>query len=458
MNLKFIGEITDPIHKNIKFTLLEKELIDTYIFQRLRRIRQLAGAHLVYPGALHSRFEHSLGSMFLAGLAAQTLYSKDYFSDQDYIQKIRIAALLHDIGHGPFSHLFEEVCKSTSYNLTHESLGFNIITKTIISDIINKNGYDSQEIASLSFGKHNINFLNEIISGGLSVDLMDYLPRDSYFSGTEYGKIDHHRIINSLEVSSNNRLGIEKSSLYSYESMLISRYQMFKAVYFHKTVRSGEVMLLNSMKIQNKLLNLTTFNSLNDFFNLHDEMVLEKLSSLEISSSPSISSLSFGNSKKYDDIDLAIKLARDYKNRDLLKCIYEFLLLSNQKNKFKNKINNKNKHYNIHSNNNNNQLSGLDNLLFFDDKIKTLIKMVNEYQQSGYPIFLDISRAPSIPLAPKKEEVTSIIIMDKKQEYEKSFDKIPLINAITGYLDMIRIYTTKEKRKFFENAFNRILN
>src|ERR687890_1229704 len=126
MNLKFIGEITDPIHKNIKFTLIEKELIDTFIFQRLRRIRQLAGAHLVYPGALHSRFEHSLGSMFLAGLAAQTLYSKDYFTDQDYIQKIRIAALLHDIGHGPFSHLFEEVLK-TDDKFSHESLGQNII-------------------------------------------------------------------------------------------------------------------------------------------------------------------------------------------------------------------------------------------------------------------------------------------------------------------------------------------
>ncbi len=84
--------------------------------------------------------------------------------------------------------------------------------------------------------------------------------------------------------------------------------------------------------------------------------------------------------------------------------------------------------------------------------------MVDEYQKSGYPIFLDISRAPSIPLAPKKEEVTSIIIMDKKQEYEKSFDKIPLINAITGYLDMIRIYTTKDKRKFFEDALESILN
>ena len=142
MNLRFIGEITDPIHKNIKFTLVEKEIIDTFVFQRLRRIRQLAGAHLVYPGALHSRFEHSLGSMFLAGLAGQTLFSKDYFTDQDYIQKLRIAALLHDIGHGPYSHLFEEILK-TNDKFSHESLGHNIITKTIVSDIITKNGYNS---------------------------------------------------------------------------------------------------------------------------------------------------------------------------------------------------------------------------------------------------------------------------------------------------------------------------
>ena len=130
---------------------MEKELIDTFIFQRLRRIRQLAGAHLVYPGALHSRFEHSLGSMFLAGLAGQTLYSKDYFSDMDYIQKIRIAALLHDIGHGPFSHLFEEISKSNDNDLSHENIGHKIITQTIISDIIKKNGYNPQEIVIFKF-------------------------------------------------------------------------------------------------------------------------------------------------------------------------------------------------------------------------------------------------------------------------------------------------------------------
>ncbi len=433
MNLKYVGEITDPIHKNIKFTLLEKELIDTFIFQRLRRIRQLAGAHLVYPGALHSRFEHSLGSMFLAGLAGQTLYCKDYLSDQDYIQKLRIAALLHDIGHGPFSHLYEEISKSSD-RFSHEQIGYQIITQTILSDIIKKNGYDPHEIASISFGKHRLNYLNELISGGLSVDLMDYLPRDSYFSGTEYGKIDYYRIINSLEVASNNRLGIDKSSLYSYESMLISRYQMFKAVYFHKTVRSGEVMLLNSMKIQNDIFNFTTFSSLNDFLILHDEMILEKLSSLPLPN----------GIDKDNDLEFSIKLAKDYQNRNLLKCIYEFFLLSNRTSRDKDtEAANK---------------DIINKIEYFDKQIIELTKIVKEYRQAGYPIFLDVSRAPSIPLAPKKKEVTSIMIMDKQQsEYEKSFDKIPLINAITGYLDMIRIYTTREKREFFENVFNDVV-
>ncbi|HYO06544.1 MAG TPA: HD domain-containing protein [Phototrophicaceae bacterium] len=437
MNFKFVGEITDPIHKNIKFTQIEKELKDTPIFQRLRRIRQLAGAHLVYPGALHSRFEHSLGSMFLAGLSGQTLYSKDYLTDMDIIQKLRIAALLHDVGHGPFSHLFEEVSKN-GVKFSHESFGQKIITNTIISDIIEKNGYDSKEIASISFGKHKMNFLNEIISGGLSVDLMDYLPRDSYFSGTEYGKIDYHRIINSLEVSSQNNLGINKSSLYSYESMLISRYQMFKAVYFHKSVRSGEVMLVHSMKKQNNALNLTPPNSLEEFFVLHDEMVLEKLSGL--------SNQRQGNG---DVNNVGIKLAKDYQNRNLLKCVYEFFLLSSQRGK--NKEPSSASEPDI-------EKSSIVGIELFDDQVKKLTEIVEEYQKSDHPIFLDVSRAPSIPLAPKKREVTSIMIIDKKSEYEKSFDQIPLINAISGYLDMIRIYTTRDNRQFFENVFDSHFN
>ena len=423
MVLKYVGEITDPIHKNIKFTHIEKEIIDTHIFQRLRRIRQLAGAHLVYPGALHSRFEHSLGSMFLAGMAGQTLFDKGYFTDIDLIQQLRLAALLHDIGHGPYSHLFEEILKD-SKNSSHEILGERIILETKISDIIKQNGYSPATISSLSFGKHHLRFLNEVISGGLSVDLMDYLPRDSYFSGTEYGKVDYFRIINSLEVASSKVLGINKSALYSYESMLISRYQMFKSVYFHKTVRSGEVMILHSMKHLNQSLHLTDFDSLEDFFNLHDEKVLELL-------------CNFRSSKSSPMDSFAVKLARDYKNRNLLKCIYEYFSLSNQR------------YENDRENKQSRRLNS--RTVDFEKQIAIMKSIIGRNQEFGEPVFLDISRAPSIPLAPKKEEVTSIMIISEQAEYEKSFDQLPLINVITGYLDMMRVYTTTEKRKFFES-------
>lgn len=430
MSLRYIGEITDPIHKIIKFTLIERELIDTSIFQRLRRIRQLAGAHLVYPGALHSRFEHSIGSMFLAGLAGQTLLEKGYLANSDMIECLRLSALLHDIGHGPFSHLFEEVLKeSTSFS--HESLGERIMTETIITDILTSHGYDPKMISSLSFGKHKTRFLNEIISGGLSVDLMDYLPRDSYFSGTEYGKIDYHRIINSLEVTASRQLGINKSALYSYESMLISRYQMFKSVYFHKTVRSGEVMLLNAMKSLNKSLNLTDLTSLDYFFSLHDENVLELLCNVK--------------NIALDPREIAfVSLARNYRTRDLLKCIYEYFSLS----KHRHEIQEGEKYDSVREY----RLADVDQI--FENRVSKLKSIVEKYRKTGKQVFLDISRAPSIPLAPKKEEVSSIMVVDKNDEYEKSFVQIPLIHVISGYLDMIRVYTQKENRKFFETIIN----
>ena len=120
--MEFAGEITDPVHKYIRFSQVEREVIDSPAFQRLRRIRQLAGAHLVYPSAQHSRFEHSLGAMHIAGLAGETLLSKRYINQAEMVQDLRLAALLHDIGHGPFSHLFEELLEYHC-NTTHEELG-----------------------------------------------------------------------------------------------------------------------------------------------------------------------------------------------------------------------------------------------------------------------------------------------------------------------------------------------
>src|SRR5574338_751767 len=148
--------------------------------------------------------------------------------------------------------------------------------------------------------------MNEIISGGLSADMMDYLLRDGYFTGAEHAKVDFMRIINSLDVY-DKKLSLDRSALYSFESMMISRYQMFKAVYFHKTVRAAEVMLLESMLLADKELDLTT-NNLEKYVELTDEFVISKLVSLP---------------NKNSDLRRAKQLAIEYQERKLLKCVYE---------------------------------------------------------------------------------------------------------------------------------------
>jgi len=144
-------DIIDPIHDFIRVSGTELKIIDSPIFQRLRRIRQLSGAHLTYPGAQHTRFEHSLGVMHISAQAGQALQEKGILKKDD-IENLRLAALLHDIGHGPFSHLFEEVLQEKR-KISHEEIGKRIILKTEIGDLLSKSGYDKKFITKLACGK-----------------------------------------------------------------------------------------------------------------------------------------------------------------------------------------------------------------------------------------------------------------------------------------------------------------
>jgi HD superfamily phosphohydrolase len=409
-DMKFAGEITDPVHRYIRFTDVERDLLDTAEFQRLRRIKQLSGAHLVYPSAQHSRFEHSLGTMHVAGYAGETLLAKGYLSNEESIQELRLAALLHDIGHGPFSHLFEEIL-GAKYEQSHEDFGKKIIFNTEISDILKRHGYNSKSVCKLSFGESKIKFFNEIIAGALSADIMDYLPRDGLFTGAEYGKIDYHRIISSFEVVSNAHLAINRSALYSFESMLISRYEMFKAVYFHKTVRSAEVMLLHSMRLADDQLNLTN-TSLENYLNLTDDSTLEKIQSLDKSN------------------EVAVRLVTDYRNRKLLKCVYE---------KFLHK----------------------DSYIFRKMDRQALDNLASQIAESARvqknSVFVDASRASSMPLTPTKKEISSILLIDKERAYETPISEIPLIDSVTGFLDMVRVYTTLKNREVVERSVKKVL-
>ena len=411
MTKKYL-EIVDPIHDFIRIYESEIKIIDTPIFQRLRRIRQLAGAHLVYPGAQHSRFEHSLGVTHVAGQAATVLKDKGFLNSDD-VANLRMGGLLHDLGHGPFSHLFEEVLQKRK-KILHEEIGKKIILQTEIGDMISKSGFNKRFLADLAFGNSKHQFMNEIISGGLSADMMDYLPRDGYFTGAEHAKIDFKRIIQSLDVHE-KKLSLDKSALYSFESMMISRYQMFKAVYYHKTVRSAEVMLLESMSLADNELDLTSTN-LDDYIKLTDEFVISKLISLP---------------EKSSDLRRARQFAKDYQERRLLKCVFEKILARQD-------------------------LIGKIQTL----DIKKQISKKSKIEESE--IFIDVSMTPSIPLTPLKKESESIILTSKKgtlskEAYELPISEIPLVSAISGFVNILRVYTAQKNRKKVEIAAQIIL-
>ncbi len=402
-------DIIDPIHDFIRVYDHELEIIDNPIFQRLRRIRQLSGAHLTYPGAQHTRFEHSLGVMHIASQAGGALKEKGILKSDD-IEILRLAGLLHDIGHGPFSHLFEEITQQKK--ISHEDFGKNLILKSVIGDTLSKNGYDKKLISKIAFGESKYQYLNEIVSGYLSADMMDYLLRDGYFTGAEHAKIDHKRIIQSLDVYK-KKLALEKSALYSFESMMHSRYQMFKAVYFHKTVRSAEVMLLEALRISDDEFGFTSFN-MNEFVKLTDEYVLSMILS-----------------SKSSKLRRARKFAEDYQNRKLLKCVYEQILTSK-------KLLEKTK----------------------TNEIRSSLSKKSKVDENE--IFVDSFVTPSIPLAASKKQSKQIILITnengKAQAQELPISKIPIVSAISGFMNILRVYTPQKNRKKVEIAAKSILS
>ena len=403
-------DIIDPIHDFVRVNQSELEIIDTPIFQRLRRIKQLSGAHLIYPGAQHTRFEHSLGVMHIASMACQTLLEKSIIP-LDQIQNLRFAGLLHDIGHGPFSHLFEEILQKNQ-KISHEDIGRNIIQKTEIGDLISRNGFSKKSIADTAFGYSKHQFLNEVISGALSADIMDYLLRDGYFTGAEHAKIDHKRLTYSLDVYK-NKLALDKSALVNFETMMISRYQMFKAVYFHKTVRAGEVMLLEAMSLAEDELGLSSLD-LDDFLKLSDESVITKLLNLP---------------ERNPQLRTSKQIATDYLNRNLFKCVFERTTSSTRNLGIK-----------------------------LVEELKESIAKKSNVNPSE--IHLDTSTTHSIPMTPTNEESKSVILITKGTKVKAEeflISKIPLVSTMSGKMNILRVYTQQSNRKKVEITAKSIL-
>lgn len=228
--------INDPVYGFITISDdLIFDLIQHPYFQRLRNIQQLGLTNLVYPGALHTRFQHSLGAMHLMQEALENLKYKGIEISREEEEASQIAILLHDIGHGPFSHLLEKTFISS---MTHEEF------TSLFMEELNRQYKGRLGMAIQIFeDRYPKHFLHQLVSGQLDVDRLDYLSRDSFFSGVAEGVVGTERIIKMLNVS-DNELVADSKALYSIEKFIISRRLMYWQVYLHKTVHVAEVMLV----------------------------------------------------------------------------------------------------------------------------------------------------------------------------------------------------------------------
>ncbi len=251
--------VKDPIYGYVRIYEHELPIIDTLAFQRLRRIKQLAVADLVYPGAVHTRFSHSLGVAYLTQVFVEEALRRSEVPKSDieqYVVFMRLLALLHDIGHGPYSHIFEDfvlVKRSTS----HEVLGAKIARESqelaeALENALAESGFDLKTLASAlegvtidrwplkgGLGRGSEEALFYILRGAFSTDIIDYLLRDSYYTGVGYGKgIDWMRIAHCISVEG-RKLVIESKAAEVLDQLIIARLWMFSTVYYHKTVRAA---------------------------------------------------------------------------------------------------------------------------------------------------------------------------------------------------------------------------
>lgn len=275
--VKRIHEIRDPIYNFIRIDSAERKVLDSRPFQRLRHIHQLALTYLVYPGATHRRFEHSLGVMELAGRvydivtepaniihnSVRKVIPLDPYDLQYWRRVLRMAALCHDMGHLPFSHAAEKDLLPDGWN--HERLTLELIRNVEMEAIWDELKIKSDDVAKLAVGPKEYRdaifsdweaILSEIIVGdAFGVDRMDYLLRDSHHAGVAYGKFDHYRLIDTIRILPNGSedlnepaLGIEEGGLHAAEALLLARYFMFTQLYFHHVRRIYDIHLKDFLK------------------------------------------------------------------------------------------------------------------------------------------------------------------------------------------------------------------
>ena len=315
--------IRDPLYGFINLSEEETKLIDLEMFQRLQRIKQLSHAYVVYPSSVHTRFEHSLGTIHVAGRMCSMLDLS--FEDT---RSVRISALLHDVGHGPFSHLFEHVLKKINPAIPeiHEVISRSIIHTDSQLDAVLKNEKNNV-IDILEKNKHDISLglqqslHSDIVSGTLDADKFDYLRRDSYHAGVAYGQFDLERILHTLTVSSGTRLQlcVTEKGIDAIENYRIARYLMHAQVYEHHARLIADRMFLNALDIAIHDENIINSNDLKISENDHDANI-DFLKFYQTLDDNSIYNLIINNPASHVSKEILLNI----KKRKLLKRVCQF--------------------------------------------------------------------------------------------------------------------------------------
>lgn len=229
----------DPIYGYIHVDLeVIKQVIDTSIFQRLRRVRQLSGVQMVFHGAEHSRFSHSLGAYEIAHMFLSTPDLQEALNEREQVLFL-CATLLHDLGHGAYSHAFEDI-----FNTNHEHIGARLILENKeLNDVLNQiDDCFAKDVAGIILKEGTYPLIEQLISSQLDVDRLDYLERDAYFTGVSYGHIDLDRLMRVMRIR-NGKVVFKQSGVHAIENYLISRYHMYWQVYYHPVSRAYEIVL-----------------------------------------------------------------------------------------------------------------------------------------------------------------------------------------------------------------------
>ncbi|NVM28300.1 MAG: HD domain-containing protein [Candidatus Helarchaeota archaeon] len=411
--MKSILIIKDTVFGYISITHAIKQIIDSYPFQRLRRIRQLAGSEYVYPTATHVRFAHCLGVMHLAEQLIMNL-AKSIEVTEELVNRIKIAALLHDVGHGPFSHIFESVLINY-LDKTHEDMTTWIIAESELAGIIEKQGLDPIEISKLAVGKlptSDQNYLNQIIASAVDVDSMDYIVRDSHFSGAEYSA-DIFRLIYTMDVFEGD-LAVNLSALSTLEAFLLARYESFKSIYFHKTSRAVQIMLEQALDKAKDELSLIQYDNPLDYLKWDDYSTWTALR----------------NSKS------ASSIINNIERRKLIKVAYE--QTSHMKNEMVPAILTKN-------------------------KIRKQIEeeIAEETNIDPEVIWIDVPTLPSVPyhhsISLEPMEIPMFVKNTKGEKIaQRMTDVSEIIRVLKGFLNIVRVYTTEEYREVVTKAAEKV--